>query len=230
MSIRLNINWRILVLILWIQIHSVCIGQQVVIDTAQKFQVIDGFGAHQGNADVSQSWWQNLYYDDIAASIYRVDLTPVLRSPYSDLRYYSPWFMGSSTKSVFNLEDPANPNGPEGNRVRTYTGPNDYSRLFGGRNAPIAVMGPNIDQNLQYFVYSSEAAIQAGKQKKAQLGDFKLVGSIWSPLPWVKISSGNRYPENSWPGPVINTPWPFIWGGEFCRRTIGCKQHTFAGL
>jgi O-glycosyl hydrolase len=215
MSKKLIFSKRILVLFLWVQIHYLSVGQQVVIDTAQKFQVIDGFGAHQGNADVNQNWWQNLFFDDIEASIYRVDLTPVLRSPYSDLRVYSPWFMGSATKSVFNLEDPANPNGPEGNRVRTYTGPNDYSRLFGGRNAPIAVMGPQIDQNIQYFVYSPNAAIQTGKQKKTQLGDFKLVGSIWSPLPWVKISSGNRYPENWWPGPVINTPWPFVWGGNF---------------
>jgi O-glycosyl hydrolase len=187
----------------------------ITIDPATKFQVIDGFGAHQGNSDVDQVWWQVLYFYDLEASMYRVDLTPVLRSPYSDLNYYSPWFMGSATKSPFNLEDPANPNGPEGNRVRTYTGPNDYSRLFGGRNAPIAVMGPDIEKNISYFVYHQESAIDLGKQKKAQLGDFKLIGSIWSPLPWVKISSGNRYPQNSWPGPVINTPWPFIWGGNF---------------
>ncbi len=200
----------------------------ITINPAQKFQVIDGFGAHQGNADVNQGWWQNLFFDDIEASIYRVDLTPQLRSPYSDLRYYSPWFMGSAIKSVFNLEDPANPNGPENNRVRTYTGPNDYSRMFGGRFAPIAVMGPNIEQNIQYFVYNAEAAIQMGKQKKSKLGDFKLIGSMWSPLPWVKISSGNRYPENWWPGPVVNSPWPFVWGGNFAGGKLDVTDTPLA--
>ncbi|HEX5624531.1 MAG TPA: glycoside hydrolase family 30 beta sandwich domain-containing protein, partial [Saprospiraceae bacterium] len=180
-----------------------------------RFQTIDGFGAHQSGAMVNQSWWNQLFFEDLEASIYRVDLTPQLVSPYSDLSYFSPWFMGSSTKSVFNLEDPANPNGPEGNRVRTYTGPNDYSRLFGGRNAPIAVMGPDIERNIAYFRYQVNGAIQAGKARKQQLGDFKLIGSIWSPVPWVKVSSGNRYPENWWPGPVILSPWPFIWGGNF---------------
>lgn len=42
-----------------------------------------------------------------------------------------------------------------------------------------------------------------------------MTASIWSPLPWVKVSSGNRYNQNWWPGPVQNTPWPFVWGGNF---------------
>ncbi|MBK8956086.1 MAG: T9SS type A sorting domain-containing protein [Saprospiraceae bacterium] len=181
----------------------------------QKYQHIDGFGAHESDADINAGWWNQLYFDDMECSIYRVDLTPKLRSPYSDLSYYSPWFMGSATTHIFNLEDPANPNGPEGNRVRTYTGPQDYSRSFGGRNAPIAVMGPDIEKNLQYFVFNPNNAIQTGKSKHQQLGDFKLVGSIWSPLPWVKVASGNLYRENWWPGPVANTAWPFVWGGNF---------------
>lgn len=181
----------------------------------QIYQTIDGFGAHESDADINAAWWNQLYFEDMECSIYRVDLTPQLRSPFSDFSYYSPWFMGSAVKNVFNLEDPANPNGPEGNRVRTYTGPQDYSRSIGGRNAPIAVMGPNIENNLQYFVYRPNMALQTGKAKKQELGDFKLVGSIWSPLPWVKIASGNVYRENWWPGPVANTAWPFVWGGNF---------------
>jgi O-glycosyl hydrolase len=136
--------------------------------------------------------------------------------------------MGSATKSPFNLEDPANPNGPEGNRVRTYTGPQDYSRMFGGRSAPIAVMGPDIEKNIDNFIYTNETAIQLGKQNKTKLGDFKLIGSFWSPLPWVKISSGNRYPQNSWPGPVINTPWPFIWGGNFAGGKLDVSDTPLA--
>lgn len=189
-------------------------GSITISDTV-KYQIIDGFGAHQSDASINQSWWNQLFYDDLECSIYRVDLTPKLVSPYSDLNCFSPWFMGSSVKSVFNFEDASNPNGPEGNRVRTYTGPNDYSRQFGGRSAPIAVMGPDIEKNIAYFRYDVNTAIQTGKQRINQLGDFKLIGSIWSPLPWVKVSSGNRYPENWWPGPVINSPWPFIWGGNF---------------
>ncbi len=187
----------------------------ITVNTTERQQVIDGFGAHQGNSQTNAAWWQQLYYDDLGASIYRVDLTPSLNAPYATLSYYSPWFMGSQTDHVLNLEDPDNPNGPENNRVRTYTGAQDYSRSFGGFNAPIAVMGPDIDANVQLFNFPNDGAIQAGLDRQNQLGDFKLTGSLWSPVPWVKISSGNNYPENWWPGPVIGAPWPFIWGGNF---------------
>ncbi|MGB4968641.1 MAG: hypothetical protein WBO31_03855, partial [Saprospiraceae bacterium] len=95
-------------------------GSITISDTI-KYQIIDGFGAHQSDASINQSWWNQLFYDDLECSIYRLDLTPKLVSPYSDLNCFSPWFMGSSVKSVFNFEDASNPNGPEGNRVRTYT-------------------------------------------------------------------------------------------------------------
>lgn len=187
----------------------------ITIITEERHQTIDGFGAFQGGNMVNQSWWQELFFEDLKASIYRVDLTPQLVSPYSDLSVYSPWFMGSSVNSVFNLEDQDNPNGPENNRVRTYTGPEDYSREFGGENAPIAVMGPDIEQNTTYFTYTENQAITEGQARMESLGDFKLIGSIWSPLPWLKVSSGNDYPENWWPGPVQGTPWPFVWGGNY---------------
>ena len=206
-------RWAFLLLAFPYALHAQTI--QVNIRTAERQQVIDGFGAHQGNNETNAAWWQQLYYDDLGASIYRVDLTPRLMAPYSNLSYHSPWFMGSATNSVFNLEDPDNPNGPENNRVRTYTGPQDYSRTFGGLQAPIAVMGPDIDENVQYFTYPNDGAIQAGLNRKTQLGDFKLTGALWSPVPWVKISSGNNYDQNWWPGPVAGTPWPFVWGGNF---------------
>ncbi|MDX2286260.1 MAG: glycoside hydrolase family 30 beta sandwich domain-containing protein [Bacteroidia bacterium] len=187
----------------------------VQVDLGDRRQPIDGFGAFQGGDAASQAWWQQLYYDDLGASIYRVDLTPSFKAPYSDLSYYSPWFMGSGVNSVFNLEDPDNPNGPENNRVRTYTNPGDYSRTFGGQQAPIAVMGPDIEQNIGYFTFPSNGAIAAGISRKAQLGDFKLIGSVWSPAPWVKVSSGNAWSQNWWPGPVSGSAWPFVWGGNF---------------
>ncbi len=192
-------------------------AQTVAIDTTPsgRRQIIDGFGTHQGDAARNATWWQQLYYDDLGASIYRVDLTPQFVSPYSDFSYVSPWFMGSGVDSPLNIEDPDNPNGPEGNRVRTYTGPEDYSRLFGGESAPIAVMGPDIDANVKYFTYPTNGAIKAGLDRMEQLGDFKLIGSLWSPAPWLKVSSGNTYGQNWWPGPVQGVAWPFIWGGNF---------------
>ncbi len=203
-------------------------AQTVHVSIDDKQQIIDGFGAHQGNNDVNQAWWKQLFFDDIQASIYRVDLTPQLVSPYADLQVYSPWFMGSATDHVFNFEDPDNPDGPEGNRVRTYTGPNDYSRLFGGENAPIAVMGPDIDANVDYFTYSNDEAIAEGLAQAENLGDFKLIGSFWSPLPWVKISSGNTWNENWWPGPVQGSAWPFIWGGNYAGGRIDVSGEPLA--
>lgn len=184
-------------------------------DLSTRFQTIDGFGALQSGSALDQTWWNQLFFEDMDCSIFRVDLTPVLTSPYSDLSYYSPWFMGSQVRSVFNLEDPSNPNGPENNRVRTYTGPNDYGRTFGGRNAPIAVMGPDLNHNISLFRYQTSQAIRRISADQQSGTSRKLTGSIWSPLPWVKVSSGNRYNQNWWPGPVQNTPWPFIWGGNF---------------
>lgn len=213
-----NLKMKIISLTLLILIFNNSLFTQssvITVDPKTKHQIIDGFGAHQSDAAINQSWFLDLFFNDIECSIYRVDLTPRLKSPYSDLSYFSPWFMGSSVKSVFNIEDPANPNGPENNRVRTYTSPSDYMRSFGGRNAPIAVMTNNIESNINFFTYSVNTSISEGIRQKTKLGDFKLVGSIWSPLPWVKVSSGNRYPDNWWPGPVINSPWPFIWGGNF---------------
>lgn len=195
--------------------HFAAAQPTLTVDIQARQQVIDGFGAFQGGSLTEESWWKNLYFNDLGASIYRVDLTPRLKAPYSDLSYYSPWFMGSATNSVFNIEDPDNPNGPENNRVRTYQGPSTYSRSFGGQNAPIAVMGPDIEQNILYFDFPADGAIPEGISQKSQLGDFKLIGSFWSPVPWVKVLSGNTYTQNWWPGPVSGTPWPFIWGGNF---------------
>ncbi|PHN08636.1 T9SS type A sorting domain-containing protein [Flavilitoribacter nigricans] len=206
---------QIACLLLFFQIAYLQAQSTITVSLDDQQQIIDGFGAHQGDDAVNQSWWLDLYYDDLGASIYRVDLTPQLVSPYSDIRVYSPWFMGSTVNSVFNFEDPDNPGGPEGNRVRTYTGPEDYSREFGGENAPIAVMGPDIDANVNYFTYRENQAITTGLAKKEELGDFKLIGSMWSPLPWVKVASGNSWNQSWWPGPAQGTPWPFIWGGNY---------------
>ncbi|MEP6924426.1 MAG: PA14 domain-containing protein [Pyrinomonadaceae bacterium] len=181
----------------------------VSIDSNAVYQAIDGFGTCLAGNEAEQPWWQDLYYNDLKASILRVDLTPQFVSPYSDFTYNSPWFHNS----------PGLP-GPENNNVRTYTSPSDYSRAYAGRNAPIAVMKADATQNLSFFDYVNGAhtagtTAQIGNSRRAQLGDFKLIGSLWSPVPWVKVSSGNTYGGSPWPLPVGGAPYPFIWAGNF---------------
>ena len=198
------------------------LGQTVRIDgsTEGRMQIIDGFGAHQGGDTRNQDWWQELYYDDMRASIYRIDLTPDFVSPYSDYRYYSPWFHNN----------PPLP-GPDDNRVRTYTSYADYTDPYAGRTPPIAVMGPDIDANIELLDFAPNGAIEAGTSRLNQLGDFKLVGSLWSPSPWVKISSGNRYGhQDRFPYPVGGTPWPFVWGGNFAGGRLDVSEEPIAAF
>jgi len=187
-------------------------AQSVSIDASAsgRRQVIDGFGTCLYGDAGEKPWFQNLYYDDAQCSILRMDLVPRYKAPYSDFTYNSPWFHNS----------PSLP-GPEGNNVRTYTSAADYTRPFGGRQAQIAVMGDNIDQNIAVFDYdnvlprAAGVMVQIGAAKKAQLGDFKLIGSIWSPAPWLKVSSGNLYQGPGGILPASGTPFPFIWNDNF---------------
>jgi hypothetical protein len=187
-------------------------AQTIAIDAAPsaRHQTIDGFGTCLSGNDGQQSWWRSLYFDDLQSSMLRVDLTPVFKTPYSDFTYNSPWYHNN----------PPLP-GPETNNVRTYTSATNYSRLFAGRNAPIAVMGPDINFNTNYFNFASGMPsvagplAQLGESRRGQLGDFKLFGSHWSPAPWVKVTSGNSISGQSGNLPFNGTPWPFIWGGNF---------------
>ena len=186
----------------------------VTVDTspAGREQIIDGFGTGVFGVEGQQTWFQRLLLDDLRASILRFDITPQFKAPYSELHYYSPWF-----DQVTPLTLP----GPDQNNVRTYTGPSDYSRSYGGHRAPIAVMGPDIDENAKVFDFDAPAAKTAGtigraaKTRRASLGDFKLVGSVFSPAPWLKVSSGNSIAGQTDPLPKNGTKWPFIWGGNF---------------
>ncbi len=189
---------------------------------------MDGFGTFLSSPEAQQAWWQALYLDDLRASIGRMDLTPAFKSPYSDFVYNSPWFGN-------NPDLP----GPENNNVRTYTNATDYTRVFAGRRAAIAVMGPSINQNLAYFdfnnsgVKSAGLLVQQAAAKMDQLGDFKLYASIWSPPPWLKVSSGNAIGGMSWPLPVNGTPWPFVWGGNYAGGkldTSGVPRAEFDDL
>src|SRR4029078_11132953 len=129
------------------------------IDTSRagRRQTIEGFGTCLSGDVGSEGWFQQLYFDDLRASILRIDITPHFVAPYSDHVYNSPWFGN----------DPMLP-GPEGNNVRTYTGPSDYSRSFAGRSAPIAVMGEDIDRNVEYFDFDGNSGSTRGAM--AQLG------------------------------------------------------------
>ncbi len=192
----------------------------VTLDTsaAGRQQVIDGFGTCLSGTEGQQPWWQSLYFDDLRCTLLRVDLTPQFVSPYADFSYNSPWFHNH----------PPLP-GPDNNNVRTYTSATDYTRALNftsnGQNvsqqAAIAVMGPDIDKNAAYFNFDADGlktagtVAQLGQAKRPALGDFKLFGSLWSPAPWVKVSSGNTISGQSGVLPANGTAWPFIWAGNF---------------
>ena len=106
---------------------------RVVVDVNSRHQPIDGFGTTGPSRGGELDWLRSLDYDDLGASMLRIDHTPAFKSPYSDQAYNSPWFHGS----------PALP-GPEGNNVRSYRDATDYGREWSGRRAAIAVMGPDI--------------------------------------------------------------------------------------
>ena len=195
------------------------IAQTITVDTssAGRRQVIDGFGTCLAGSEGTNAWWQQLYYDDLGASMLRVDLTPNFRSPYSDSAYNSPSWGNA---------------GPDGNYARAYTNTAGYQRLYSGRSAPIAVMGPNIETNLAYFVQPTVpgAVARAGAMRRLQLGDFKLFGSLWSPAPWVKGSSGNTYGGGSFGLPSKGTPFPFIWLGNFAGGRLDVSGNTLTNF
>jgi O-glycosyl hydrolase len=191
------------------------VAASVTIDTspAGQGQVIDGFGTCLSGSEALQSWWQNLYYGDLRASMLRIDLTPAFNPPYSDNNYNCP-----------NYGIP----GPDGSYVRTYTNASTYTNVFNGLQAQIAVMGPNINSNIAYFDFTASGSnpqvagltAQAGKALISSLGDFKLFGSLWSPAPWVKLVDGNTYGGGGADYPATNTPFPFIWLGNFAGGVL----------
>ena len=186
-------------------------AQTVTIDASPSghLQVVDGFGTCLSGTEASQTtWWTNLYYGDLQASILRMDLSPAFNPPYSDNNYNSPSYGNA---------------GPNGNFVRAYTNATSYTNLFDGRQAKIAVMGPNINYNIAYFDFTTigrgpqvaGVTAQAGKSLITSLGDFKLFGSHWLPMPLVKLADGNTYTAGGSGMPAVYTPFPFIWLGNF---------------
>jgi O-glycosyl hydrolase len=223
-AIMLRHTFRLVVGAFWFVVGS-SLAQVITIDAgpAAHHQTIDGFGTCLSGNEGQQSWWRNLYFDDLQCSMLRVDLTPVFKSPYSDFAYNSPWYHNN----------PPLP-GPETNNVRTYASATNYSRLFAGRSASIAVMGPDINFNTNYFNFGAGMAAvggplaQKGDSKRGQLGDFKLFGSHWSPAPWVKVTSGNSISGQSGNLPVNGTAWPFIWGGNFSGGKLDTSGTSLA--
>jgi O-glycosyl hydrolase len=212
-----SINLPGIIFVCWLLFATSVVAahaQTVTLDTADtgRRQTMDGFGSCLYGTEARQNWWQTLFYDDLQASILRVDLTPKFKSPWSGQNgtYNSPWFHNN----------PPLP-GPDGNNVRIYTNATSYTNLYNGWSAPIAVMGPNINQNTNYFDFNHAGprtaglAARAGASRSNQLGGFKLIGSLWSPAPWVKISSGNTISGHSSPLPANDTPWPFVWYDNF---------------
>ncbi|HEY8041919.1 MAG TPA: hypothetical protein VIF15_19085, partial [Polyangiaceae bacterium] len=202
-------------------------AQTVAVDSATRYQTIDGFGTCLSGAEAKQGWWQDLYFQDLQASMVRVDITPTFASPTRDLSYCSPWFGQPAPLTLDNGN-----NGPDGTRTRPYTGPADYSTAFGGCSAPIAVMGTDIDKNAALFDFATAQAVpglvaQMGQSKAAQLGGFKLYASMWSPAPWVKVSSGHTSQAGAAPLPAA-VPWPFIWGGNFAGGRLDVSDTPLA--
>ena len=205
----------------------------VSLDTsaAGRQQTIDGFGTCLSGTEGQQAWWQSLYFDDLRCTLLRVDLTPQFVSSYSDFTYNSPWFHNH----------PPLP-GPDGNNARVYTSATDYTRAWtisvDGQNvtrqAAIAVMGPDIDKNAASFNFDADGlktagvVAQAGQARRALLGDFKLFGSLWSPAPWVKVSSGNTISGQSGVLPANGTAWPFIWAGNFAGGRLDTSDTPLA--
>src|SRR5580658_8696991 len=203
------IAWALVAL----QVGSRSQGQMITIDTshAGQRQLIDGFGTCQSGSEALESWWQDLYFGDLQASMLRMDLSPAFAAPYSDNNYNSPSYGVP---------------GPGGNYVRTYTNATTYTNIFDGLQAQIAVMGPNIDSNIAYFDFSAGgpqvagSTAQIGQSLITSLGDFKLFGSHWSPAPWVKIVSGNKYEAGGADLPSDGTPFPFIWLGNYAGGVL----------
>ena len=194
------------------------VAQTVAVDTSAsgRHQAIDGFGTCCGALGL-QSWYSQLYFDDVGFSILRTDITPTFSGTYANLHYCSPWFGQAAPLTLDNSG-----NGPDGTRTRHYTGPADYSSAFGGCSVPIAVMGPDIDVNVGAYDYTGAntanagALAQLGTSKRAALGGFKFYASVWSPAPWLKVASGDTYgAQSSSPYPAAGTAFPFIWGGNF---------------
>jgi hypothetical protein len=200
-------------------------AQSVAIDatTGGRQQTMDGFGTCLSGTSGETTWMQNLYFDDAYCSLLRMDLKPCFVAPFSDFEYNSPWFHSN----------PALP-GPDNNNVRTYTNASDYTRSYFNRSAQIAVMGPDINANILKFDFTQDGPrvagvmAKAGLSRKTKLGDFKLTGSIWSPAPWLKISSGSVYGASSGIMPVQGTPFPFIWGGNFAGGKLDVSDTPIA--
>jgi O-glycosyl hydrolase len=210
-GILLNLAGIISLALAMVQLCGRLEAQTITIDTspAGQRQVIDGFGTCLSGSEASQTtWWTNLYYGDLQASMLRMDLTPAFNSSYSADNYNSP-----------NYGD----TGPDGNYVRTYTNATSYTNVYDGNQAKIAVMGPDINSNIAYFNFTASGsgpqvaglAANAGKACITSLGDFKLFGSLWSPMPWVKLADGNNYSSGGNDLPANPTPYPFIWLANF---------------
>jgi MYXO-CTERM domain-containing protein len=197
------------------------------IDTsdAGRRQVIDGFGTTADPGVAGQSWYQQLYLDDAKLTLLAVVSEVSFASPYSDNFYVSPWYPPAAIQLP----------GPDMNNVRTYTSVADYGRVWGGLSAPIAVMGPDIDQNVKLLDFSpwadTAALVQKALANRAALGDFKVIWENQSPPPWVKIASGNGFDDGVRSDfPPIGTPFPFIWYGFFGGGVLDVSNTPIAAF
>lgn len=200
-------------------------GAVAVSDAPSCPRVIDGFGTTAPPKLQDREWVRALYYADLRASVLRVDMTPRFRAPVSARLYHSPWFHGT----------PALP-GPEGNNVRTYRDARDYVREWDGEHPQIAVMGPDIERNLARFDYAvaglrgTGELAREGARRARRRGDFKLIGSVWSPAPWLKLPTGDSFSGSGDVMPKAGTPWPFVWAGNFAGGALDTSDQPRAAF
>jgi len=175
------------------------------------------FGTCLSGTQGEQSWWRALYFDDLQCSIVRMDLTPAFKAPFTGVNgtFNSPWYHN-------------NPGFP-GPQNQQCPGLHECSRLFRHLQWLAGAHrrhGPGCGSQRDEFRFQPSACSSRrcgcarGMARTNQLGDSKLIGSYWSPAPWLKISSGNKSP--SWGG----TPMPSLHSVAFCLVRQFCRRPT----
>ncbi len=197
--------------------HAAPVTIPVTFDDAHQRQTIDGFGTCTYGEGAAEEWFQKLFLESLRCSMLRIDFTPRFVEPYSTDLYNSPWFHNR----------PPLP-GPDDNNVRTYSGPEDYTREYAGKSVPISVMQADPEKNLHFFNYKDGTAWASALLAQKGGEDLVLVGSLWSPVPWVKRTSGYRYGNSDYPMPKKGAPWPFIWGGNFAGGVLDTSNEPLA--
>jgi len=158
-----------------------------------------------------------------SSSMLRVDLTPAFKSPYSDFTYNSPWFHNNRPCPVRQQH------------VRTYTNATDYTRLWAGRHAQIAVMGRTSSEHQLFRLHRRRPAGRrhAGQTRRRQRRPARRfqthrLALVARAVGENSLRQCDQRPERH---PAVNgTPWPFIWGGNFAGGRLDTSGTPLAAF